>query len=156
MAATASDCDAFMVRFLSAPVVCLGPERIDAQHNDVRTAGSCRLPPLGGISVSRTRQLVAVLGKKLTAYVGGLKQARTVDGWIAGARPYGDAEDRVRATYRVASMLTERLPASSVQRWFTGMNPDLGDQVALQLLRHGGIDERRRVLEAAIAYLAQG
>jgi hypothetical protein len=79
-----------------------------------------------------------------------------VDGWIAGAQPYGDAEDRGRATYRVASMLGERLPASSVQRWFTGMNPDLGDQVALQLLRHGGIDERRRVLEAAIAYLAQG
>ena len=102
------------------------------------------------------QQLVGVLGKKLTAYVGGLKQARTVDGWIAGAQPYGDAEDRIRATYRIASMLAERLPASSVQRWFTGMNPDLGDQVALQLLRHGGIDERRRVLEAAIAYLAQG
>ena len=39
-------------------------------------------------------KLVEIVGRKLTAYIGGVKDARAVDRWIAGGEIYGDAESR--------------------------------------------------------------
>jgi len=41
-------------------------------------------------------KLVEIVGRKLTAYVGGVKDARAVDRWIAGGEIYGNAESRLR------------------------------------------------------------
>ena len=35
--------------------------------------------------------LVEIVGRKLTAYIGGVKDARAVDRWIAGGEIYGGA-----------------------------------------------------------------
>jgi len=37
-------------------------------------------------------RLVGIVGRKLTAHIGGVKDPRTVDGWAAGGRIYGDVE----------------------------------------------------------------
>jgi len=42
-------------------------------------------------------KLVEIVGRKLTAYIGGVKDARAVDRWIAGGAMYGGAESRFRA-----------------------------------------------------------
>lgn len=48
------------------------------------------------------QQLVSLLGRKLTAYLGGVKDVRAVDRWAAGGEVYGDAEPRLRFAFQVA------------------------------------------------------
>jgi hypothetical protein len=52
-------------------------------------------------------ELVEILGKKLTAYIGGIKDVRRVDRWIEGGEAYKDAEGRLRFAYRVAKTLSD-------------------------------------------------
>jgi hypothetical protein len=102
-----------------------------------------------------TRELTDVIGKKLTAYIGGAKDVRAVDRWIAGNLPYRDAEDRLRFAYRVASSLNSGDHASVVQAWLTGLNPELNDRSPIRLMREGNLDEvGPLILGAARAFLA--
>ena len=86
-------------------------------------------------------KLVEIVGRKLTAYIGGVKDARAVDRWIAGGAIYGDAESRLRFAFQVARALSEHDPAAVVQTWLMGVNPELGDSVPLRLMRENEIDE---------------
>jgi hypothetical protein len=52
-------------------------------------------------------ELAGLIGKKLTAYVGGAKDVADVECWIAGTQPYPDAEPRLRAAYHVVRFLAE-------------------------------------------------
>lgn len=54
--------------------------------------------------------MVVVTGKKLTAYVAGVKDVRALDRWIDGAAPY------------------------------MGLNPELNDRVPIRLLREGELE----------------
>jgi hypothetical protein len=45
-------------------------------------------------------RLVQSIGRKLTAYVAGVKDVRAVDRWKEGTEPYGDAKDRLRLTFQ--------------------------------------------------------
>lgn len=40
-------------------------------------------------------ELVAIFGKKLTAYIGRVKDVRAEDRWMEGGEPYMDAEGRL-------------------------------------------------------------
>jgi len=51
-------------------------------------------------------RLVEIVGRKLTAYIGGVKDVRAVDRWIAGGAIYGDAESRLRFAFQVARALS--------------------------------------------------
>ena len=100
-------------------------------------------------------KLVEIVGRKLTAYIGGVKDARAVDRWIAGGEIYGDAEQRLRFAFQVVRTLAEHDSASVVQAWLTGVNPELGDRVPLRLLRESDIDAvAPAILSAARAFLA--
>jgi len=100
-------------------------------------------------------KLVEIVGRKLTAYIGGVKDARAVDRWIAGGEIYGDAEQRLRFAFQVVRTLSEHDTASVVQAWLTGVNPELGDRVPLRLLRESDIDAvAPAILSAARAFLA--
>ena len=85
-------------------------------------------------------KLVEIVGRKLTAYIGGVKDARAVDRWIAGCEIYGDAESRLRFAFQVARTLSEYDSPAVVQAWMTGVNPELGDRVPLRLMRENEID----------------
>ena len=101
-------------------------------------------------------RLTAAIGKKLTAYIGSVKDVRAIDRWIAGNDPYGDVEVRLRLAYRVVKMLSDYSESNRiVQAWLTGLNPELNDRVPLRLLREGDPEVvGPEVLAAARAFVA--
>ena len=102
-------------------------------------------------------KLVEIVGRKLTAYIGGVTDARAVDRWIAGGEIYGDAESRLRFAFQVARTLSEHDSPAVVQAWLTGVNPELEDRVPLRLMREHESDEvAPAILTAARAFLAGG
>jgi hypothetical protein len=102
------------------------------------------------------RELSETLGKKLTAYVAGVRDTRAIDRWIAGVEPYKGADERLRLAYVVARTLSESDHARVVQAWFTGLNPELNDRAPIRLLAEGTDDDARAVLGAARAFRAGG
>jgi hypothetical protein len=99
-------------------------------------------------------KLVEIVGRKLTAHIGGVRDARAVDRWIAGHGIYGDAESRMRFAFQVARALSEHDSPAVVQAWLTGVNPELGDRVPLRLMRENEIEAvAPDILSAARAYL---
>ena len=99
-------------------------------------------------------KLVEIVGRKLTAYIGGVKDARAVDRWIVGGEIYGDAESRLRFAFQVARTLSEHDSPAVAQAWLTGVNPELGDRVPLRLMRENEIDEvAPAILSAVRAFL---
>ncbi len=101
-------------------------------------------------------ELSALIGKKLTAYIGKSKDTRAVERWMGGAGPYKDIEDRMRLAFRVTKMLRSHWENPEViQAWLTGLNPELGDRVPIRLLREGTLEEDgNAVLTAARSFLA--
>ena len=101
--------------------------------------------------------LATLIGRKLTAYVAGVKDVRALDRWMEGKEPYGDAELRLRLRFQVVRTLRENDPPNVVQAWLTGVNPELGDRVPLRLLREGDLEViAPEVLAAARAFIAGG
>ena len=92
----------------------------------------------------------------MTAYLAGVKDARAIDRWIAGAEPYKGADERLRRAYVVALTLRDGDHPRVVQAWFTGLNPELDDRSPIRILTEGTEDEARAVLGAARLFLAVG
>jgi hypothetical protein len=102
-------------------------------------------------------RLSTLIGRKLTAYVAGVKDVRAVDGWTKGNAPYRDVEPRVRLTFQVVRTLADYDSPQVVQAWLTGINPELGDRVPVRLLRNGRLDIiGPEVMAAARAFVAGG
>ena len=102
-------------------------------------------------------RLVALIGRKLTAYVAGVKDARAIDRWKEGNAPYRDVESRLRFTFQVVRTLRDHDSPRVIQAWLTGVNPELGDRVPLRLLRDGDLHTiAPQVLGAARAFIAGG
>ncbi len=102
-------------------------------------------------------QLADAIGRKLIAYVAGVKDARAVERWIGGGQPYGDVEPRLRLAFQVVRTLLEHDSREVVQAWLMGVNPELGDRVPLRLLREGELGVvAPEVLAAARAFIAGG
>jgi hypothetical protein len=102
-------------------------------------------------------RLSGFIGRKLTAYVAGVKDVRTVDGWIKGNSAYGNAEGRLRLAFQVVRTLVDHDSPRIVQAWLTGVNPELGDRIPLRLLREGDLNVvGPEVMAAARAFIAGG
>jgi hypothetical protein len=114
---------------------------------------SIRLP-----DAELVRALRDILGAKLVAYIGSVKETRAVRQWAdGGRRPSAEVMTRLRHAYHVAALLAERDSKAVVQAWFQGMNPDLDDVPPARLLREGPADDASRaVLAAARAFAATG
>jgi len=104
------------------------------------------------------RDLRDILGAKLVAYIGSVKETRAVRQWVDGERkPSADVMTRLRHAYHVAALLAEHDSRTVVQAWFQGMNPQLDDVPPAKLLREGQVDEAAQlVLAAARAFSAAG
>ncbi|QHC61547.1 hypothetical protein GSU69_01725 [Rathayibacter festucae] len=82
-----------------------------------------------------------IVGVRLVAYLGNVKSTRAVAEWADGARKPGETDvDRLRLAYQVAILLREQNEAVTVQSWFKGMNPALGDVSPARVLREGAPD----------------
>jgi hypothetical protein len=102
-------------------------------------------------------ELTAILGKKLTAYIASVKDARAVERWMAGSEAYKGVEERLRLAYRLAKMISDHEGPRVVQAWFTGLNPELKDRAPGRLLREENVDDvGPEILGAARAFLAGG
>jgi hypothetical protein len=100
-------------------------------------------------------RLTEIIGRKLTAYIAGVKDVRALDRWINGIEPYRDVEDRLRFAYQVVRTLSQHDSPKVVQAWLTGVNPELGDRVPLRVLRDGEVATiAPEILGAARAFIA--
>lgn len=103
--------------------------------------------------------LCELLGTRLVAYLGGVKETRAVRQWAEGTRKIGKPGDieRLRIAYRAARMINVRDTTAVVQAWFQGLNPSLDDVSPARLLRDGDIEvEGPRVIAAARQFAAVG
>ena len=103
------------------------------------------------------KQLVGIIGRKLTAYAGGVRDVRAVDRWMKRGELSGDAEQRLRFAFQLVRMLAEREDPAVIQSWLTGVNPELGDRVPLRLMRENDLETvAPEIMGAARAFLAGG
>jgi len=104
-------------------------------------------------------ELRALLGAKLVAYLGGVKETRAVRQWVEGSRQIAGADNqrRLRLAYQAAKLIAERDDPGVVQAWFRGLNPALADRSPARLLRDGDLDDvGPQVLAAARQFAAVG
>src|SRR3954449_4220443 len=71
-----------------------------------------------------------LLGAKLVAYLGKVKETRAVRQWADGTRSIANPADvdRLRVAYRAAAVITARDTKQVAQAWFQGLNPLLDDR----------------------------
>lgn len=103
--------------------------------------------------------LRALLGAKLVAYLGKVKETRAVRQWAGGTRTIANPTDvdRLRVAYRAAALITARDSAEVAQSWFQGLNPLLDDRSPARVLREGDLEEvGPQVLTAARQFAAVG
>ncbi|WP_029116444.1 hypothetical protein [Mycobacterium sp. URHB0044] len=103
--------------------------------------------------------LRSLLGAKLVAYIGGVKETRAVRQWAEGSRNIANPSDveRLRVAYRAARVVNLKDNTQIVQAWFQGLNPFLDDVSPARVLRDGDVDaDGPRVIAAARQYAAVG
>jgi hypothetical protein len=99
-----------------------------------------------------------LLGPRLVAYLGSVRETRAVHQWAGGERAPADAVQlRLRVALQVASMLAEAEGPRIAQAWMQGLNPQLEDRSPARLLREGELQEvGPAVIGAARAFLVGG
>jgi hypothetical protein len=100
--------------------------------------------------------LSEILGKKLTAYLAGVRDIDTIVRWASDVEPPTAVKGRLRRAYVVALTLRSSDEPPVIQAWFTGLNPELDERSPIRLLAEGGEAEGRAVLEAARLFHANG
>jgi hypothetical protein len=107
--------------------------------------------------VGELRQL---LGARLVAYLGGVRETRAVHQWAdndGGRRPSAEVQQRLRLALQVALPIAEADSNEIAQAWFQGLNPQLDDRSPARMLRDGDLEEAGpAVVAAARAFLVGG
>lgn len=103
-------------------------------------------------------QLRSVLGARLVAYLGSVRETRAVNQWAEGSRePSAEVQQRLRVALQIALTIAASESAQIAQAWFQGLNPQLDDRSPARLLREGDVDEvGPKVITAARAFLVGG
>lgn len=103
-------------------------------------------------------ELREVLGARLVAYLGSVKETRAVHQWADdGRQPSELTQRRLRVALQVATMVSASDGREVAQAWFQGLNPQLDDRSPARLLREGDLDEvGPLVVSAARAFLVGG
>ena len=84
------------------------------------------------------RELRDILGAKLCAYIGSVKETRAVHQWADGTRePGAEVQRRLRVALQAAAPIAAADGPSVTQAWFQGLNPQLDDRSPARLLREG-------------------
>jgi len=88
--------------------------------------------------------LQELLSRRLTAYIAGVGDGKTVTRWangeVAEIRDH-TTEQRLRAAYEIAQLLLGSDSAQTVKAWFIGLNPQLGDVSPAEAIREGRLKE---------------
>jgi hypothetical protein len=99
-----------------------------------------------------------ILGARLCAYIGAVKETRAVNEWAAGIRsPSELTQRRLRLALQIAQTVADVDGPDVTRAWFQGLNPQLNDQSPARLLREGDIDEvGPEIIAAERAFLVGG
>lgn len=103
-------------------------------------------------------QLRVVLGTRLVAYLGSVRETRAVNQWAEGSRePSAEVQQRLRVALQIALTIAASESEQVAQAWFQGLNPQLDDRSPARLLREGDVNEvGPLVITAARAFLVGG
>lgn len=99
--------------------------------------------------------LRAKIGAKLVAYIGNVTETRAVREWVEGARtPTPRAEQRLRLTFQIVTMIERSEGEGIAATWLQGMNPQLGDRSPARVLREDRTEDGAvQVLNAATGFI---
>ena len=104
--------------------------------------------------------VIDLLGDRLTCYIAGVRDARTVASWAAkGNVPYAAAR-RLQIALQTALLLRKQYQPDQIAPWFTWLSEELGDKSPANALRNATseeelFDQARSLMAAAKAYLAR-
>jgi hypothetical protein len=103
-------------------------------------------------------ELRELLGARLVAYLGGVRETRAVHEWADESRqPSAEVQQRLRLALQVALPIAEADGTEVAQAWFQGLNPELEDRSPARMLRDGEIEEAGPAVIAAVrAFLVRG
>lgn len=99
--------------------------------------------------------LQEVLTRRLTAYLCGVKDGKSILRWATGAvteiRQH-ETEQKLRTAYEIVQLLLQFETPETVRAWFIGMNPELGDRAPAEVIRSGELADALGAARAFIAY----
>ena len=96
--------------------------------------------------------LTSVIGAKLVAYIGKVKETRAVREWITGERsPNAATQRKLRLALQIATVLEGGGHAGAIAAWFQGLNPVLRDQRPAEMIRNASEGELSSVGRAILA-----
>ena len=120
-------------------------------------ARACPAPNQPAPLAATVQELASVLGRKLTAYIGGAKSITEVDRWMLGTDADTSATGRLRLGFAVVNTLKRYEDKRVVQAWFTGLNPALGERSPIRVLREETPETASsKLMSAARSFLARG
>jgi hypothetical protein len=100
--------------------------------------------------------LQELLSRRLTAYIAGVDNGKTVSRWASGEiteiRDYR-VERRLRTAYEIAQILMRADSAQTVKAWFIGLNPQIGDVSPAEAIHE---DLLKESMQAARAFTVGG
>jgi hypothetical protein len=95
------------------------------------------------------------LGQKLTAYLAGLKDTKTVGQWVKGSsEPPAITRERLRAAFHATQLFLSVYDDHAAQGWFFGANSSLDNRAPAAVLREAQTpDEMALVAPLARAFV---
>jgi hypothetical protein len=96
------------------------------------------------------------LSRRLTAYIAGVDNGKTVSRWASGEvgaiRDHG-VEQKLRTAFEIYLLLANYESSTTIRAWFIGLNPQLGDESPIDVLREGRLKD---AVAAARAFTVGG
>lgn len=94
-----------------------------------------------------------LLGRRLVAYVAGVKDAKTVSRWAGGEveAVRQESEERLRTAYEISQLLVQFDSPRIVKAWFIGLNPQLDDVSPAEAIHEGKLREAKAAARAFVA-----
>lgn len=81
-------------------------------------------------------ELRQVLGAKLVAYLGNVKETQRIRFWAEGSLPVGqETEQRLRLAFQISLIVSDVNQVRIVQAWFQRLHPQLSDRSPARLIR---------------------
>lgn len=100
--------------------------------------------------------LQEVLSRRVTAFIVGVKDGKTVSRWASGEiSEIRDpmVEQRLRTAYEITCLLFNVSSPRTAKAWFLGMNPELDDLSPAEAIRDG---KGREAMSAARVFITNG
>jgi hypothetical protein len=101
-----------------------------------------------------TSECASLLGRELTAYVGGADHTRELTRWLNRSDPSAvRARERLEAVRRIATLLDQSLGRARMLAWFRDLDPDLDNASPATAIRDSSVREVRSLVHAkAVRY----